>query len=104
MYYSKNYDVYFVEGSIPNTEILGKIHEEMRGTFSQSHLKSLDDVKKKISKYIKQKNGNALINFKYGQKSTFFGSLFSIDNIMWYGIGDIVKLNEEQIRLLEMKE
>jgi len=104
MYYSKNFDIYFIEGNIPSTNIISHIDKEMHGLLSQSQLKTLDDVKKTLSIHIKGKNGNALINFKYGQKSSFFRSLISIDNISWYGSGDIVKLSDEQIKLFETKK
>jgi hypothetical protein len=61
----------------------------LNGLFFQGQLKSLNDVKKKMAKEIRKSGGNALVNFKYGQKSSFWSSIGSWDDMSWQGSGDI---------------
>jgi hypothetical protein len=98
IHYSKYEDVYFIEESINNVNIIQHIETEINQFFGQSQLKSLPDVKKKMYDIIKKYNGNAIINFKYGQRSTFWKSIFGLDDVLWYGSGDVVLLSDKNIR------
>ena len=92
MYYSKDYGVYFVEGIPAGTTFLHDISTVLDGYFSFSNvqLKSLDDVKREMAKEVLAKGGNAVVNFKYGQKTgSFWECLFSHDNVRWTGQGKI---------------
>jgi len=42
-----------------------------------------------MAKEIRKSGGNALVNFKYGQKSSFWSSIGSWDDMSWQGSGDI---------------
>lgn len=56
--------------------------------FGGSQLKSLDDVKTELAKQVKAVGGNTLFRFTYGQKSVgFWKSLFSVDDVSWWGKG-----------------
>ena len=100
IHYSKYEDVYFIEENIDNVNVVQHIETEINQFFGQSQLKSLPDVKKKMYNIIKKYNGNAIINFKYGQRSTFWKSIFGLDDVLWYGIGDIVFLSNDDIESL----
>ena len=89
MYYDFYNGVYFVEGH-PSAKAIKPISTRLDGYFfSQSHLKSLDDVKNAMIKAVKKSGGNAVIDFKYCQKSSFWRSLFSIDDVRWEASGTI---------------
>jgi len=72
MYWSQFGDVYFVEGSPSSTRDLGSVSVEVGGTFQHAQLRTLDDVKRAMSAKVRAKGGNAVIGFKYGQKSVGF--------------------------------
>ena len=48
MYYSQFDGIYFVEGSLPDAEVIREISTSINEFFGQSQLKSLDDVKRKM--------------------------------------------------------
>lgn len=95
--YSSNYKgVLFIEGIPENCTILQDISTEINDIFGQSQLKSLDDVKDKMLQIAVKLGGNAVVDFKYGQKSNFWKSLFAVDDVSWYATGKvaIVDMNE----------
>ena len=89
MYSAEYKGVLFVEGIPENCTIIRDISTEINEFFGQSQLKSLDDVKDKMIQVVRTCGGNAVIDFKYGQKSSFWKSLFGLDNVMWYASGKI---------------
>lgn len=89
MYTSEFKGIKFVEGHPESAKVLGHLEVSVGG---QAQLKSLDDVKEALVRKVKAMSGNALINFKYGQKSSFWGSLLSLDSVNWYGSGDAANL------------
>lgn len=93
--YSDYYDgVYFVEGSPAGARSIRPISTTLNGCwFSQSQLKSLDDIKSVMAREALQHGGNAVINFKYCQKSSFWRSLLSIDDVRWESSGTIAIIN-----------
>lgn len=98
MYYSKDYDVFFVEGNPDGTTILQNISTVLDGYFSNVQLKSLDDVKREMAKQVLEHGGNAVVNFKYGQRSGgFFECLFSHDNVRWIGQGEIAIIDPRKL-------
>ena len=98
MYFSEFKGVFFIEGAPSEAETIEEISSELNGFFSQNHLRSLDDLKDKMKDYVIQRGGNCVINFKYGQRSTFFKSLFGMDNVHWYGTGTIAKINRQDLQ------
>ena len=63
---------------------------------TQSQLKTLKDVKKEMAARAVKAGGNAIVEFKYGQKSVgFFRSLLQIDDVNWYGTGTISQVVEK---------
>ena len=75
--------VLFVEGECPGCHEIGPASVCIGGMFTQSQLKSLDDVKLQLAAAVTQMGGNGLIRFKYGQRSKFW----SLDGLTWYGEG-----------------
>ena len=101
MRFSKYKDIYFIENNLDNKKIIKHINININKFFGQSQLNSLSDVKEKMYNIVKSNNGNAIINFKYGQKSTFWKSLIGLDNVYWYGNGDIIFLNNDELNDIE---
>jgi len=84
--------VFFVEGSCPESQHIKAVSVRITGMFSQAQLKSLDDVKKKMAALAKEAGGNAIVDFKYGQRSTIWTALFGLDDVGWYGDGIIARI------------
>ena len=74
-------DVIFIEGEEPNAKIVGNVSYKY-GSFG-SQLKNLNDVKKFLALEAKIKGCNCVVNFQYGQKSSWL----SLDDMKWYGKG-----------------
>ncbi len=100
MHYSEMDGVVFIEGHPPNARIISHAECKIHGLFSQAQLKNLNDVKRKLARMVKNKEGNTLINFKYGQKSNFWTTLVGVDNVNWYGEGDIAVLSGKDLVVL----
>ena len=99
MRFTKYKDIYFCEDNIENVEIVKHISTRIDGFLKESQLKSLDDIKERFYVLSKEYNSNVVINFKYGQKSNnWFLSMFSLDDVYWYGEGDLIRLNENKLK------
>lgn len=92
MYSAEYKGVMFVEGMPENCTVLKDISTEITGIFNNSQLKSLNDVKDRMVTVVQQAGGNAVVDFKYGQKSSFWKSLFSLDDVTWHASGKIAIL------------
>jgi len=97
MYFSEYKGVFFVEGTPREALIMESVSSELNDFFSQNQLRSLDDLKEKMHKYVLQRGGNCVIDFKYGQRSTFWKSLLGMDNVSWYGTGRIAKIDPSEL-------
>ena len=89
--------IIFIEGVAQTAKILGKVEYKKLFSFN-SQIQTLDCVKDQLVEQTIAMGGNAVIDFKYGQKSSgwFKSSLFSLDdNIKWYGNGLAAILPEE---------
>lgn len=89
VYKSVTEDVIFIEGEEPQATIVDNV-KYTYGSFG-SQLKNLLDVKKNLANQAKFKKCNCIINFKYGQKSSWF----SLDDTKWYGNGQCGILDEK---------
>jgi len=98
MYYSERNGIYFVEGPVTGSRTLCPISSELNDFFSQNQLKTLDDLKDRMTHLVKSKGGNAVLSFKYGQRTTFWKSLFGMDNVHWYGTGMIAQIDPSALR------
>ena len=92
MYYDLHKGVYFVEGLPAGARRISPISTRIDGVFSNSQLKSLDDIKDKMSEIVRRNGGNAVIDFKYGQKSSFWRSLLSLDDVRWEASGYVAQI------------
>lgn len=92
MYITVYKDIVFIEGTHPDAKILNHVSVTIKGAFINTQLKTLDNVKDKIVSKTVGTPANAIIQFKYGQKSTFLGSLVNRDDIIWYGEGSLAVL------------
>lgn len=91
-------DIIFIEGNEKNESNLGLVKYKKGLKLYNNQLKNLDDVKEQLYQQTKELGGNAVINFKYGQKSaSWFKSIFLSldDNVNWYGEGEAVILSNE---------
>jgi hypothetical protein len=89
MYSAEYKGILFVEGMPENCTVIRDISTEINEFFGQSQLKSLDDVKDRMVYVVAKCGGNAVVDFKYGQRSSFWKSLFGLDDVMWYASGKI---------------
>lgn len=89
--------VIFIEGAEQTATILGQVEYKKHFSFN-SQIQTIDSVKDQLIEQTLALGGNAIIDFKYGQKSSgwFKSSLFCLDdNIKWYGNGLAAILSEE---------
>lgn len=93
MYWAEYRGVFFVEGDVTGARRQGPIDTKHDGGWSQSQLKSLDTLKAVMAERAKQAGCNAVIDFRYGQKNTFWRSLLSIDDVWWHASGTIAQID-----------
>ena len=90
----------FIEGSEPSARLLGKVEYKKNFSFN-SQIQTIDSVKEQLLQKAYAMGGNAVVEFKYGQKSSgwFKSSLFSLDdNIKWYGDGIAAILPQDKVK------
>jgi hypothetical protein len=92
MYITIFADVVFIEGNHLEATTIKPIEVSIKGMFTHAQLKSLDDVKQIMVKDVHFLRGNAIINFNYGQASSFWDMFFNLDDVKWYGKGIVAKL------------
>lgn len=80
----------FIEGRPPAARIIKPIQVEISGILTSAQLKNLDDVKRLMANQTRAAGGNAVVDFKYGQRSVgFWRSLIDRDDVYWYGEGKV---------------
>ena len=89
MYSAEYKGIIFIEGIPKGCVILHEISTEINEFFAQSQLKSLDNVKDRMVQIVVNSGGNAVVDFKYGQRSSFWKSLLGLDGVLWYASGKI---------------
>lgn len=89
MYANEYKGVWFVEGDVDSAHLIEPIKVTINGLLVQNQLKTLDDVKDKMVARVRAKNGNAVVAFKYGQRSTFWRSIVGMDDVHWFATGVI---------------
>ncbi|WP_338468914.1 hypothetical protein V3I01_09775 [Sphingomonas sp. gentR] len=97
MHWAEHKAVFFVEGSPRGASVIAPIDTKIDGWFSQSQLKSLDTVKDAMVEQVVRAGGNAVIDFKYGQKSSFWRSLLSVDDVYWFASGKIASITPSML-------
>ena len=86
MYSSILDGILFVEGVPEGARTLKHLHVTLSGFGSQ--LKTLDDLKRRLASDARRAGANAVVDFKYGQKSSWW----SIDQVKWQGSGIAAQL------------
>lgn len=81
--------IIFIEGTDPRVDVKGKISFTY-GLFG-SQLKGLDSVKDSLANQAKSHNCNCVIEFNYGQKSSWL----SLDDTKWFGDGKCGVLSQD---------
>ncbi len=76
--------VFFTEApSIAGARVLGEVNVKIGG-----QNKDIRDIKRELAKRVRQKGGNALVAFKYGQHGNSWWQSFGlVDSEHWYGSG-----------------
>lgn len=92
MYITAYKNFIFIEGVFPEAKILDHISVTIKGAFVNTQFKTLNNIKDKLISKAYGTPANAIVQFKYGQKSTFLGSLMNRDDLVWYGEGDLAVL------------
>ncbi|HWL11213.1 MAG TPA: hypothetical protein VNQ76_22585 [Planctomicrobium sp.] len=83
----------FIEGIPERCEIIAPVEVRINGIITSAQLKNLNDVKKLMAVKAKSQGGNAIVEFKYGQRSAgFFASILYRDDVSWYGSGQIANI------------
>ncbi len=89
--------IYFIEARPKDYVHLGNASVEVGGIFTPGQLRSLDDVKTLLVAEARKLGGNAIVDFKYGQRSVgFFRSLLNLDDVVWYGSGTVASIKTSQ--------
>lgn len=98
-------NIIFVEGSCEFLNFMGNL-EYKKDSFFNQQFRNLDDVKHQLAEKAKKLGANAIINFRYGQKTiSFFKAMLlaADDNVNWYASGEAVVLTEEKFNELLTK-
>lgn len=97
MHWSEYNGIYFVEGSTPAAKRSLEINTELNQFFSQNQLKTLDDLKARMAQEAATAGCNAVVDFKYGQRSSFFKSIFGMDDVLWFGTGCLAVIDPNEL-------
>ena len=95
MYRAEFEGITFVEGRPAECHIIRQINTQIDGFLTSAQMKSLDDIKRLMVAECRKEGGNAIVDFKYTQKSrNFLASLFSRDDMLWEASGAIAILDK----------
>ncbi len=98
MHWTEHRSVYFVEGTPSGSKRGQAISTELNDFFAQNHLKNLDDLKDRMAQQAVASGYNAVIEFKYGQRSSFWKSIMGMDNILWFGSGVLATIDPAELK------
>src|SRR4051794_26005710 len=88
----------FIEENPPGVRRLGPVSVEVGGVFEHAQLRTLDDVKRAMASRVRERGGNAVVGFTYGQKSVgFWKSLVHLDDVTWYGRGEVALVTVDDL-------
>ena len=97
-------DIVFIEGATEYLAHKGTITYQKGFVYNQQ-LSNLNKIKHQFAEKAKRAGANAIMHFKYGQKSASFfrAALLTFDdNVEWYGSGELVVISDnEKERILE---
>jgi hypothetical protein len=75
-------DIIFVEGADPDSKLIERIECDLSFKLG-AQLKNLNDVKRVLAEKARSVGANAILDFKYGQKSRWL----ALDDVAYYGSG-----------------
>ena len=84
-------DIIFVEGDLPNANRGPLVECDLSFKFG-AQLKSLRDVKEKLSEQAKAGGFNTILDFTYGQKSRWL----AIDDVAFWGKGCLACISQDE--------
>ena len=97
MQYARFDGVLFIEGRPRSATPIGRIEVKVGGIITSGPLRSLDDVERLMVARVRKARGNAVIDFRYGQRSVgFLASLLNRDDVVWYGEGTIARVDGKE--------
>jgi hypothetical protein len=82
--------VFFTEDKVAGAAVIRRVEADISRQNS-----NLSEIKEELSRQALSFGGNAVMNFKYGQKKHQWWELvftFKWDTESWFGTGDVVKL------------
>jgi uncharacterized protein YbjQ (UPF0145 family) len=83
----------FVEECPSSARIIKPIKVEIGGVLTSAQLKNLDEIKRRMADQTRAAGGNAVVDFKYAQRSVgFWRSLIDRDDVHWYGEGKVASV------------
>jgi hypothetical protein len=91
MYCSIFDGILFVEGCVSEARRLRKVSVVLSGFGAQ--LKTLDDVRRRLAADARRAGANAVIEFTYGQKASWW----SLDHVKWRGAGVAAQIPRDVI-------
>ncbi len=83
-----------MEGVVPEARHLKNISVVLSGFGAQ--LKTLDDVKHRLASDARHAGANAVVNFTYGQKASWWAG----DHVKWQGAGVAAQIPTEVVNRL----
>ena len=105
MVYTTIYEgILFIEGHCDFIEFKSRV-EYKKDSFFNQQFRNLDDIKHQLAEKAKMIGANAIINFKYGQKTIpFFKAILlgTDDNVNWFASGEAVVVSSA--KYLELSE
>ena len=98
MYSDFSNGIYFVEGVPAGTRRIAPVSTKIDGMFTEAQLGNLDDVKVALAREAKRRGGNAVVDFRYGQKQrSFWQAMFSLDDVCWEASGTIAVIDPRSL-------
>ncbi len=81
-------EIFFTEQAIPSASTITHLHVEISRQNS-----NLTEVKRQLATQVRECGGNALVNFRYGQKKHNWWEYLALkwDTESWHGEGDAVR-------------
>lgn len=91
-------DIIFVEGTVSGARILGGVACDLSFKIG-AQLKNLNDVKKALAERARALGANAVLDFRYGQKSRWL----AVDDVAFFGTGLAAVLPEAEYAKIRQK-
>jgi hypothetical protein len=98
MHFAAFEGIWFVEGRPASTRPIERVEVKLGGVLRSGQLKSLDDVKRIMTRTVRARGGNSVVDFAYGQRSVgIIASIFNRDDVVWYGTGTVANIDPSEL-------